>query len=363
MKHFCSSIASALLLCAGFAGFSAAHAQSQGNVSLYGIVDTGVERLNHASGGGSITRMPSISGSVASRWGLRGNEDLGSGLKAMFTLESGFGADTGALQQGGRGFGRQAFVGLGGNWGAVTLGRQYSMLFQGAANTDLFLAQIYGAGVFDAYLGAPRLDNAIAYLGTFGSVTAGALYSLGRDATNCAGETSGSACRAWSAVLKYDAPAWGVAAWVDQQRGSAAQNNAKNQYSAIDGYVMFGSAKLAANYLQNKSDVRALTNPALRKSTLWSLAVAYPLTPAITLEGMYYTYGYKDLNNGTSNLLALRGAYAFSKRTAAYITLGYMRNDASNNFSATIDSLTDATLRPVAGQNQTGVMVGLRHTF
>ncbi len=70
------------------------------------------------------------SGSVnGSRWGLRGSEDLGGGLKAIFTLENGFGINDGTLKQGGRLFGRQAFVGLSSDqFGAVTLGRQYDSM-------------------------------------------------------------------------------------------------------------------------------------------------------------------------------------------------------------------------------------------
>src|SRR5437868_2971195 len=88
------------------------------SVTLYGLVDTGIEFLNHAgAGGNTVARMPNLSGTVPSRWGLRGTEDLGGGLKANFVLESGFGADSGSSNQGGRLFGRQAWVGLGNQWG------------------------------------------------------------------------------------------------------------------------------------------------------------------------------------------------------------------------------------------------------
>jgi len=358
------SLASALALC----GALAAPAYAQSNVTLYGLIDAGVERLNHTSAGGGITRMPSIAGSAASRWGLRGSEDLGDGLKAVFTLESGFGSDNGAFQQGGRAFGRQAFVGLSGGWGTVSLGRQYSMLFPGAANTDIFLAQIYGAGAFDTYLAGPRLVNALAYLGKFGGVTLGALYSLGKDAQTCPGERGkGSECRAWSAVLKYDAPGWGVGTWIDEQRGldgsgdtpaTADLSGKKDQRLALSGYAMLGQTKLVANYMQRKNDAAA---DAYRKSSLWSLGVAHPVTQAITLEAQYYHFAYKDSDDG-GKMLALRGTYAFSKRTAAYATVGMLRNDGNARFSPSV-GVSNTALAPVAGQNQTGLMVGLRHAF
>ncbi len=361
MQRIATSLTTTLLLCAG----AATSAQAQ-NVTLYGLVDTGIERLDNTSTGGSITRMPSIAGSAASRWGLRGSEDLGNGLKAVFTLEAGFGLDTGETQQGGRAFGRQAFVGLSGQWGTLSLGRQYSMLLPGSANSDLFLAQIYGTGAFDTYLAGPRLDNALAYLGKFGGVTAGVLYSLGRDGLSCPGESSNSSeCRSWSAVLKYDAPTWGVGTWVDEQNGrdnrptgGADLSDKSDRRLALNGYVLLGKTKLVANYMQRRNEAAV---PAQRKSTLWSLGVSHPLNTAVTLEAQYYGFDYKDSADG-AQMLVLRGTYAFSKRTAAYTTLGFMRNDGKARFSPSVGA-SNTALAPLAGRNQTGLMVGLRHAF
>lgn len=364
MKRTSLSLASALALFAGITGT----AQAQSNVTLYGLIDSGVEQLNNVSTGGSVTRMPSIAGSFASRWGVRGNEDLGNGLKAVFTLESGFGSDTGTLLQGGRGFGRQAFVGLAGNWGTLTMGRQYSMLLTGSGNTDIFLVQIYGAGAFDTYLAGPRLDNSIAYQGKFSGFTVGGLYSFGKDALTCAGERgNGSECTSWSAVLKYDAPTWGVSSWIDAQYGpdgslstppTADLSDAKDQRAALGAYYMLGQTKLAANYMQRKNDA---ATAAPRKSTLWSLGVAHPITPAILLEAQYYNLSFKDSSDG-GKMFVVRGTYAFSKRTAAYATVGALRNDGNSRFSPSV-GVSNTALAPVAGNSQTGVMVGLRHSF
>jgi predicted porin len=82
---------------------------AQSSVTLYGIVDTGVEYVSHANpAGDSVVRMPGITGEMPSRWGLRGNEALGGGLSAIVTLESDFNMRNGTLNQGGRLFGRQA---------------------------------------------------------------------------------------------------------------------------------------------------------------------------------------------------------------------------------------------------------------
>ncbi len=114
-------------------------AAAQTSVTLYGVIDTGI---GYANVDGSYTdpatgrrssidssRIGTTSGTTAgSRWGLRGKEDLGDGLYAVFQLESGFDSRNGNSLQSGRLFGREATVGLGSaEWGEVRLGRQYNV--------------------------------------------------------------------------------------------------------------------------------------------------------------------------------------------------------------------------------------------
>src|SRR6202012_1349968 len=111
------------LMVAALTGVFATAAHAQSSVTLYGLIDAGLTYTNNQGGSHNFKET---SGSVnGSRWGLRGSEDLGGGLKAIFTLEDGFSIANGTFGQGGREFGRQAFVGLSSNqFGAVTLGRQ-----------------------------------------------------------------------------------------------------------------------------------------------------------------------------------------------------------------------------------------------
>jgi general bacterial porin, GBP family len=111
-----------LMFAASWSAFSAA-ALAQSSVSLYGLVDAGITYTNNVKG---HSLWQETSGAVNStRWGLRGTEDLGGGLSAIFTLEGGFSTNNGTLSQGGREFGRQAFVGLADSkFGALTFGRQ-----------------------------------------------------------------------------------------------------------------------------------------------------------------------------------------------------------------------------------------------
>ena len=111
---------------------------AQGSVTLYGLLDEGINYVSNvqtakagAPNGRTGAPVWSMTSGVlqASRWGLRGTEDLGDGYKAIFVIENGFDVGTGRFQQGGTFFGRQAYVGLTSpKWGSVSLGRQYDSI-------------------------------------------------------------------------------------------------------------------------------------------------------------------------------------------------------------------------------------------
>jgi predicted porin len=361
-----------LLASAGAVG----HAQTP-NLTLYGLIDTGVEYVTDVGpAGDSLTRMPTITGTLPSRWGVRGSEDLGGGQRAVFTLENGFAPDSGSLNYGGRLFGRQAFVGLSGTWGALTFGRQYTMFYWSLLDSDLLGPNVYGSGSIDSYIPNARADNSVAYRGTFGGVTVGASYSVGRDAvatalptpssTNCAGEsaTDKRACREWSAMVKYDASNWGAAVAYDRLNGGPGAfanltgSSLNDSRATLNGYVKFGDAKLGAGVIRRRNEAAPAVVTGARNN-LWYLAAVYPLTPALTLDGELFRLDVKDSPN-EATMLAVRGTYSFSKRTAAYITAGHIRNDGALNLSVSSGA---AGSNPVAGDNQSGFMLGIRHTF
>lgn len=357
-------LASALALAA-----TGAHAQ---NVTLYGILDTGIEYVNHANAQGDATwRMPSNTGGLMpSRWGLRGTEDLGNGLKALFTLESGFGVDTGVSGQGGRLFGRAAWVGLSGNWGTVTLGRQSNMTFFALLDSDVMGPAVYGLGSLDNYIPNTRSDNAIGYRGTFSGLTVGATYSFGRDAaasggpaaTNCAGEVPGDrkACRQVTALLKYDLGPGGVAAAYDQLRGGTgaagglSSSDTSDTRTVLNGYYRFGDLKIGGGWIGR------ITRAATRsEANLYYLGASYALSPAWTLDGQVARLKNKT-TDARSTLATVRATYSLSKRTAVYGLVGYMDNNKNANLSV---SGGQALAGLPNGLNQTGVMLGMRHSF
>jgi predicted porin len=165
-------------------GLASSVAHSQSSVTLYGEIDNGIHYQTNV-GGGKAVYMDSLDGIDGSRWGLTGKEDLGGGLKAIFTLESGINVNNGQFAQGGTAFGRQAFVGLSSDtYGSLTAGRQYDMVWYfpeflagSAAVGDLPSAH---PGDFDNTSNSVRFNNSVRYMSPdFRGFSFGVEYSLG----------------------------------------------------------------------------------------------------------------------------------------------------------------------------------------
>jgi predicted porin len=343
---------------------------AQSSVTIYGTLDLPVEHLTN-TGGGSLTRLPGLTGSVPSRLGFRGVEDLGGGLRALFVLEEGISVDSGSMNQGGRAFGRQSWVGLANEWGTLSLGRQYSMLFWSQTDADILGPNMFGSGSLDNYLPNARVDNAIAYRGTFGGFTLGGTWSPGRDSvnagpspsgTNCPGEsaTDVSACREWSLLARYDAKEWGVAAAIDRFNGGPGafagltSSSMVDQRATLDGWVRFNDLKLGAGLIRRHND----GSPATPHSDLWYLGAGYPVGPVL-LEAEYFKLDFRNSPNGAT-LWALRSTYNLSKRSALYATAGHIDNSGTTALSV---SNAAAGGTPPAGGAQTGIGIGIRHSF
>ncbi|GGC29769.1 porin [Paraburkholderia caffeinilytica] len=350
------------------------HAQS--SVTLYGVIDTGVEYVtNIGSQKSSSVHVPSLTASLPSLWGLRGKEDLGGGLSAVFVLESGFAPGTGSLNQGGRLFGRQAYVGLSGQWGKLTVGRQYSQIFWATLTGDTLAPNIYAAADLDPYLTQPRADNSITYTFTSAGLTAAASYSFGRDAVDsapaggCAGQspTDWRACKSISAMLKYDAGRWGAAAAFDRNYGGGGTGSAlplssqTDTRALIDGYVKFGNATFGAGF-QHRINHGAQT-PTISDATsnYWWIGGSYLPIPTIGLDAQFgrITVGSHDAGG---SVIAARVMYFLSKTTSVYVTAGHVFNERKANFSIDGGVIPPAST-PLPGVDQTGALVGIRHLF
>lgn len=351
-------------------------------VTVYGLLDGGVEHVTNVKNGateGSVTRMPSITGTMASRLGFKASKQLAPGINGIATLETGFNFDSGTLGQGGRIFGRQLYAGVDTAYGAFTIGRQYSMLVF-AMDSDLLGPNIYALGSLDAYLPNARYDNALAWRGKFGKASFGANYSLARDnaggvpgSGTCAGELPGagsSACRGWSAMARYDAERFGVAAALDEQKGGAGAlvnffNGAAplaftraedtDRRSHLGGYFKFGDGgKIGIGWLGRKAELASGTV----KSDAYYVEGAWRLNEKISFDGGYHRITNKDQDRD-ADLYVLRAFYFVDKDFTPYFQLAHIKNSAKAQYAASVG----AGIAPPPGGAQTAAMLGLRYRF
>jgi predicted porin len=367
-------LAATFFLASGLLSTTAAHAQS--NLSLYGVIDSGVEYLNHANNGsGSTVRMATLSSSVPSRLGFRGSESLGNGLDVVFTLENGFAPDQGGQLQGGRLFGRQSTLGLRSAWGQVDIGRQWTTTFRAMLDSDVIGPSAFSLASLDNYLPNSRLDNSLSYFGTFGGLTIGGVYSLGRDgaaAGNCGGEQGNIACGGWAVLIKYNAAKWGFAGSYEEIRGGPGSQSItvipgapglaftrsgdKDQRYHLNGYIKLNQIKIAGGLLYRNidADTRDL------HTNIVYLGASVPVQN-LTFDSQV---SYMDNPSFDSNplLVVLRAGYAFSKRSTGYISLGYIHNSGSGP-AYSLSGSSMAIPAPNPGQSQFGTLVGLRHMF
>ncbi len=341
------------LVSATSAASFAAHAQS--SVTLYGIVDAGVAYTNNQKGASNVQQT---SGKLSgSRWGVKGTEDLGGGLAAVFTLENGFRTNDGTLGQGGRLFGRQAFVGLAKQGiGTLSFGRQYEPL------ADL-VAQYAGSGFWSpaTHVGDNdnlnqtfRINNAVKFRSdTIAGFTVDGLYAFSNQAGGNAGTGFGNN-RAWGISANYvNGPLSIGAGYVVLNHPNATSNTggavggtsttAGDDYSGAFFYGLNGGvarqqiAAAGANYTAGPAIVGfAWSHTQLnyvdgssRKFDNFDLNARYLITPATTLIGVYtFTNGHASGLPGTGGAtlkprwhqFTLGLDYALSKRTDVYLS-------------------------------------------
>jgi predicted porin len=328
-------------------------------VTLYGITDVGIEVVNHVPGpnGTSGTAVRMESGSLAgSRWGIRGVEDLGGGIKAVFDLENGFSLNNGTLGQGGRMFGRKAYVGLSTPYGDVMLGRQYNLLYDLMYVYDpLQFNPSYSAQGYDATL-VGRADNSVRYLARFSGVTFAALYSSGFDSTIANGAQvpgHSKVGREYSFSLQYATGPANLGVAYDQMQGTSIATQDVTQMRVVSGATYaFGPAKAYVG--MRWLNIRNST--ALQSSLLYWLGTSWQVNAPLTLS----LGGYQERIRGTGQKTTsgvLLADYFLSKRTDIYAEVSYVSNSSGLNVG--VRALGDVT----TGSNQTGAMIGIKHSF
>lgn len=320
----------ALALMSAFSG--AAFAQS--SVTIYGIVDMGVVRDDNGSGA-----KTSLDSGVqnSSRLGFKGVEDLGSGLKANFVLEMGLKADTGASDQGGLAFGRQAYVGLSGDFGSVNLGRQKSVTYDIGDNVDPFHINL--AGNMDRlFKTSTRTDNAITYSTNSLSGFVGSLqYGFGEVAGNNSGNRKVGVSGVYAAGPVYAAIAY-------EKLNDAAGNDANaGKKTFVGGTYDFTVVKAHAAY----ETIKGGTND----ERIWMIGATVPFGPGAFVADFTQAKN-KAVANADGKQFAIGYTYDLSKRTGIYTSFSRTTNDNNGKYNVAAAGQTDKLLN-----------VGIRHKF
>jgi len=334
------------LLALAVLGAFAGAASAQTSITIYGSFDGGIRNQTNVNDAGNSKLTMGSNGTYNSnRIGFKGVEDLGGGLNAHFALETGFNTGTGALDNAtNRLFNRTASVGIGGPWGSVDLGRQYSVNFKTIGAYDPFNYKYTGIIPLAGQGGLTRLDNDIQYAGTFGGVTVRAEYALGE----VAGSTGNNSTQAIGA--SYAGGPFSVGAAYTTGKRGPTQDQTLNNWT-VGGAYATGPFRVALGYADLKQNV--VGNVDTRQKDWW-LGGSYNITPAAALSAAYYetkataAAGF----DGKRKLFIVGATYALSKRT---------------NFYADIDnSKFSGSLRVPGTTNQTtttGVSVGINHLF
>ena len=316
-----------LIALAVLAASGAAFAQS--SVTAYGVADVFFGNVN----AGGITRNVLNSGGVAdSRFGFKGTEDLGGGLKANFKLEQGFSIDNGAsiatgpavngVTPANQAFSREAYVGFSGGFGEIKLGKMYTAFddVSGAANSGFDSALsaasfvMVTAGKTSAYSANP--GNSISYASpSFSGFTGAVSYSLGENKT--AAVDAGSIV---SMNVAYAAGPLTAALALQNEKTTDAVNAVK--YTALNATYDLGVAKLLAGYGKESAGV---------DTTEYQIGVNVPVSKALTLSAGYArsTLALATGDVKTSGY-GLVGAYSLSKRTLVY---GGMHNSTTDGLA------------------------------
>ncbi|WP_175980792.1 porin [Burkholderia sp. BCC1630] len=362
---------------------------AQSTVTLYGVIDEGFNFTNNVNGN-KVYELQS--GFVqGSRWGMKGTEDLGGGLKAVFQLENGFNVNNGRLGQGGLMFGRQAYVGLASDHlGTVTFGRQYDSLVD-------FLAQTTANGNWAGYMFSHpydndntdntfRVNNTVKYMSpAFSGFQFGGTYSFSND-TNFANNRQYSVGGQYANGGLLIAAAYLQANNPSATAGGAINNGGDENFVAQRLRVFgagvnygFGPATLGFAYT-NTNVTQPLSSGyvgaiAAATGTLSSLRFQnfelngkYQFTPAFYVGAMY-TYTRADFNATSGKqhpnyqTVGLMADYYLSKRTDLYLQGAYQHVGGDRTGSVLDVAYVPGADDVSSNRNQLMVRAAIRHKF
>jgi predicted porin len=377
-----------LAACATPAAWAQAPSSS---IAIFGRADMGLVGIDD----GAHTTARADSGRYTeSRWGIRGAEDLGGGLAASFYLESGVSIDTGQLNQGGRLFGRGAYVGLlSTEWGQLTVGRQYVPLFwpllfgddtgrlrlhtfsatqtiqrgdvvrinqaaspvTSAGSLDSSAGGIYAVGSTSAFEG-----NQIVYrTAPFGGATAMLAYGMGAESASSS-SIIGNDLRVRGANVEWRPPAmkdlYLGAAW-NEKKGQRSNGSTLYEQtlveSAVTGQYVFPTGwSIWGNY----HPFKLTSGPQELEGSDYMIGVSYRM-PTGMLWSNYSVKRVSDCNHCGAKGYGVGYHLHLSNRSELYAF--YSKVDNAANSAIGIGGVSPSTV----GKDPAGYGAGIAHQF
>lgn len=347
------------LIALAIAGLSSA-AFAQTNVTLYGVADVSLEAASASSNGanpgrGNFARVDSNDSFV----GLKGTEDLGDGLKALFQFETGFSADKGVYS----GFGHDTFVGLSGGFGTVT-GGHLSTATRNLGTRMEMLPGNAGVGTADSLLEhTGRLSNAVQYQSVdFNGFNFAAAYGAGED-KNFDGATFTQNSKTYDLGVNYAIGGWDMGlAYRRFGTGSnapGATDTIKNLLLGL-GYTFDGGHKVTAQWEKRKEDAVSIGH---QDFSAYSLQGLYKVSAAGGLIAEYTKLKDTSGNLGEpqdgAKMFTLGYVHNLSKRTLVKVVYSKIKN---NGIGADSDFANGPTAFG-SGADARALSFGVRHAF
>jgi predicted porin len=351
---------SAGLISAAMVCVMPAFAWAQSSVTLYGVIDTFVTNI-HASGKPSVTRMDS-SGLWASRWGVRGTEDLGGGYKTTFAVENGLNSNDGSQADSNRFFNRQAWVGLASDrYGEIRFGRQNSPQWVMNGRIDAFYAATQASGWNNFYGGSVRADNSIGYLSPV--VDGFKLYALyGR------GAISGGAIlpqnqgnQNYHVSLEYEHGPLYLGTNYENIRNETLKFTMKRA-------TLGGSYKIGEHWqLYLAADDEKASDDSTHTNLLAaSFGYLYSVASRIAIGYAYLRDHVSGPGHGNASQIGAMYSYALSKSTTLYATYAHLNQQGTrSNLVLSGAAVVEPSARIVSapGGSLNGVAFGIVHFF
>jgi predicted porin len=332
--------------------------------TVYGLAHVGVAQQDD----GANDTFSVVNNS--SRLGIKGSEDLGAGLKAVYQMEFSVQMD-GEGSTGNNGFGgqRNTFAGIGGGFGTVLLGRHDSPIKLVGRKYDLFGDQIGNARSITGGNGTNGLvdgrhNNVIAYQSPkFGGFDVLAAYVPGAATNNEQSSAVSNKGDAYTFSLNGAMGNFGVGLGYINigKTGAGALTNNFEAVKVGASYKM-GAVKLVANY-QNDNATKAAGSTGTRD--VFGVGAAYKVTAAGTIKAQYYMAGKNGNQDKTGgSLLNVGYDHAMSKNTTAYANLAMASNEENGNYTVNLAGAgAGENLTPIMGKDSTAFSVGLIHKF